>query len=249
MNKLLILISFAAVTAGCRDRQPQVQVQPTAPSAAPEVVLRSYDVPTGQGEQVRSILSGAFQGLKDEVAARATLSPDGQLVVVAPESIQSGVADLVAEMAKRPPPAAPPTIELEYWLVAGRPVAERTGDFGPLDHLGNALQIIEQSHGSPMEFSLLESLRLRTLTDGHGFVAGRYARVSQTATLSGGKVVADIECATGPTRFETRVAIDPGQWLILGEVGYDPLPDMWKKPGPSSTLFLVVEAKVSGQAN
>jgi hypothetical protein len=244
-----LALAALVLSAGCKTKEREIRVPaPAEESREPQVVLRAYDVPEGQGPQVHAILSSVFRGVKDKVAA---LTPDGQLVVVAPEGIHQGLESLLGKMKGRKA-VAPPSIEITYWLVVGRSAAEtslgaQTGEIEP------ALEAVARAQG-PMEFALLDKMRVRALSDARGHTTGRYARVQQVASVSDGKVVADLDCSTEGSRFETRVAIPPGKLLVLGEAGFEPPPGLWsiragaKRDASASTLFYVVRADVEADA-
>jgi hypothetical protein len=249
----LITILLLAAPTGCRTHEKETRVEAQAPEAGePQVVLRSYEVPEGQGQQVNAILSSVFRGVKDKVAARAALTPDGQLVVVAPEGIHQGLQGLLGKMKGRAP-IAPASVEITYWLVVGRPSATAAND-PRTKEVSAALDAVAAAQG-PMEFALLEKLQVRTLSDARGHTTGRHARVHQIASVNDGKVVADLDCATSnDSRFETRVAIEPGKLLVLGQAGFEPPPGMWpiragaRTTTTDSTLFYVVRANIEGDA-
>lgn len=252
----IVAASFlAAAATGCKEKHTDTKVPvaatptPASTNAVVPLRLASYEVPKNQGSQVQQILARVFSGVKDKVAARAALSPDGQLVVVAPEGIHGGVKKLIEKMAKRKPPQ-PASAEITYWLVVGRP-APKPSYATDLTRVKSALQAVTSSQG-PMEFALLERLRLRTLADHHGRTRGTHADLRQTVSLVGGKVVGDLYISVngpkGESKLETRVVLDPSKELVLGEAGYRPPADLWplrtgtaNKP---STLFYVIQTRI-----
>ncbi len=255
---LPFIIAGAALLAaptGCKEKHTETKHVPTAATTAakakePPLTLQSYDVPKNQGGQVRQILGKVFYGVKDKVAARAALSPDGQLVVVAPATIQSGVKTLIDKMAKRKPPR-PASVEVTYWLVVGRPAA-KTSSVPELAKVKPALQTITSSQGE-MEFALLERLKVRSLADHTGRTRGTHAQLRQTISLVSGKIVGDlnIQVVSGKSRsqLETHVALDESKLLVLGEAGYRPPADLWPlrtgTANKGSTLFYVIQTRVT----
>lgn len=249
---IVLLVVALLAAAGCRTGEKEIRVQPAGNTEheAP-VLLRSYDVPAGQGQQVNAILSSVFHGVKEKVAARAALTPDGQLVVVAPAGIHEGLKGLLSKMKGRKP-VAPPSVEITYWLVVGRTAAEPNPDALPAE-IQPALHAVLDAQG-PMEFALLETLTVRSLSDASGYAAGRYAHARQVASVTDEKLVADLELSVQGSRFETRVSIPTGKLLVLGQTGFDPPPGLWPiRPGMkqntgASTLFYIVRANVEGNA-
>jgi len=248
---LTALVALLA-TAACRTGEKEILVQPAADTGDDvQVVLRSYDVPAGQGQQVNAILSSVFHGVKDKVAARAALTPDGQLVVVAPPGIHEGLQALLAKMKGRKP-VAPPSVEISYWLLVGRPAPSVDLSGFPAE-IEPAVKALVDAQG-PMELALLEKLTVRSLSDARGQAAGRYVRAEQIASVSDDKIVADLDLAIQASRFETRVSIPTGKLLVLGQTGFEPPPGLWpirtgvkKETGPA-TLFYIVRANIEDNA-
>ena len=245
----IVLLLTALSTLACRsERSP---APPAAEPRGPEMVLRTYPVPSGTGQEIRSILDNVFAGLeKDKLLARASLSPDGRLVVVGPPGIQDGVKSFLDEVGKAPPPAAPPTVEITYWLVAGRRTQKYAAGPG-LKDVEKVLAAVADADG-PMEFTLVERLRLTSLSSERGFAQGQTAEVSQQATVTGGTLVADLSVTAKPAIIQTRVQLTPGQTLVLGEAGYQPLPpDVRVTPGEARlteearTLYVVLRPVVT----
>src|SRR6266540_1906765 len=75
-------------------------------------VVRSYSV----APEIARELRGALVEALPPGVGYVSQTPDGHILVTAPESIQQGVQNLIAEVAaKKPPPT--PTIHFEVWLV------------------------------------------------------------------------------------------------------------------------------------
>ena len=238
-------LAVGAMLAGCKEKEVRFQPAEGAAAAEPAVSLKSYEVPAGYAEQVRSVLRSVFHD--QPITARAELSPDGQLLVLGPDGVQQGVDELLAKMKDRKPPPAPPAIELNYWLVLGVPAKETSIGAG-LDEVRPALDSVTATQG-PMRFVKLERLRLQSLRDEHADATGMYATVNQRASIADGRVLADVEIGTGSgARMDTRLSIEPGKLLVLGEAGINM--DMFR-PSPVDgqegpfTLFYVVRAEVT----
>lgn len=207
---------------------------------AREVGLRAYDVPEGRAEELARVLAGAMPREGDHAIARVTASPDGRVLVAGSQAIQRGVEEVLAEVATRPAPPAPPTIDMTYWIVTGRP-AEKAGSAGVgLREVTTALETISKADG-PMTFELLEKVRLASMSDEHGFGSGaNIKRFEQRASMTGDKkIIAELSIdLDGPPEIRTRVQLMPDQFLVLGESA-DP-----KTPG--TRLYYIVRPSVRG---
>jgi len=255
-NRWLLVLSLLPLSLSVACRERVIHVQPgQAPALAaapvqmpkqPALVMRVYDVPPNMGEQIRSVLHNLFRGVKQNVSAKASLSPGGQLVVIAPLGIHDGVTALLKRMAAGKRPAAPPTVELTYWLVAGQP-AKTPGHDPSLAEIEPALNAIAKAQG-PMRFTRLDRITLLGVTDRYVSTAGRFSQANQTVSVVNGKVLADlsIRIPKSNARLETRVKLKPGQLLVLGTVGVeakDFAPNLGLK-GPGVMLFYVVRASI-----
>ncbi len=241
---LLAIAVCAALLIGCNQRAAQEQIA-ELPKGPPELLLRTYDVPARQVQRLQAVLTSTFAGLGEYMPARVQGSPNGQLLVVGSAGIHKGVEELIAKMGESKPLPPPPTIEIEYWLVAGQP-ANETSIAPELKHVAPALQAVAGAQGA-MRFDKLESARLRTLSDARGETRGKYASVDQRTSVGPGKVIADIQLETiGGTRLETRLSLSPDQLTVLGETGID-MANFKSIPVPGEgpfTLFYVVRATV-----
>jgi hypothetical protein len=145
----------------------------------PEVV-RSYPVRPEIANEMRSALNEA---VAPTTGARVSLSPDGSLVVVARESVQSGVKDLLARVdARKPEPT--PSIHFEVWVVSGTPATGATPDNRPgLTEVAPALTSIQKSAG-PQRFELIEKLALQARSgEEDNQVQGAFADLRVTPTV------------------------------------------------------------------
>lgn len=213
---LLILLALTAV-CGC-------QKAPIAESNAIE--LHTYDVPKGS---IRPLLTTFKDGFwvddKTPPTGRATMTPDGRLMVVAPHNLQVGVQALVDEVAKHPP-TVDSTIELHYWMVMGHPSAA-PGPLTPgLKEVQPALDEIVKTQG-PQTFTLIQHVQLSSLQDEWGKAEaspgdspGTKLVISQHALQSSDAVFAQVEIHYGKNdAIETRVNLVTGQTVVLGTTG------------------------------
>jgi hypothetical protein len=225
---------------------------PASPATTdvPVMLLRTYAIPAGSAQQLKAVINGVLYN-EGKPVGHATLAPDGQLVLVAPEGVQQGVRSLVEGLSKSGPPPSPSAFEVTYWLVLGHPVSKAPPVPESLREIASAMDAVKAAEG-PMELATLEHLRLQSNADEIGEINGRVAHVHQLLGLAGGKVTGQINISLGPAHLETHVALGLDQTLVLGETGYDVDP---KRFHPSAgepalgddqdvRLFYVVRAAV-----
>ena len=195
---------------------------PTPPPTGRELVLMAYDVPAAHAAEIERVLSSAMprEGENSLPVGRVSMLPDGRLLVVAPHGIQHGVGALVAGLASRPAPPAPPTISMTYWLVIGKRSSKDAATPVELREIDAALAAAVKADG-PMEFRLVEKATVASLPDEHGELQGvEFSRIAQRGTIVGGKLLAELKIdPLNYGRVETRVQIEPGQLVLLAESG------------------------------
>lgn len=235
-----VITTTFALTACAPPPSPAV-----AAAAEPELEMAVYDAPGGSAQQLRSVLQQAFA--RNEQAppvARATVTPDGRILVVGPKSVQRGVAELFKSL-KATPPAPPRTIEIKYWLVLGKPGGDGAVP-KELNEISAALQAVSSAQGG-LSFEPLESLTVRSLQEEWAEANGRTVNVKHEASVGPGGLIARIQInPTGPAELHTRVMLEAGQTLVLGESGFEVRPgdlpgEVKPGSGPDSRkLFYVV---------
>jgi hypothetical protein len=230
-------VVLVAATLGCTGTKGT-----TEPVETP-VVLRTYKVPPRLQNEVRGTLLTAMGGRSEAPVGQVSVGPGGTLVVVAPESVHEGIEQLVTELGSVESSSLEPVpVQLTYWLVVGRPAADPPGGPQPrtaasLHAIAPVLTELTRSQG-PMEFSLLERLQLASLGEDSAEMTGGVATIRQRASVVGANVVADLRITAGPATIETRVKIEPGQFLVLGQSGYR------DREEPEATLFYVISSNV-----
>jgi len=243
-----------------RARHPgPVRLPARRPAAArpdsDEPLLRTYAVPPEQARSIEHALSSALSTGKDTPPlGTVERLPDGRLVVVAAPGIQDGVAALIRDLDTT---TAPPvrTAEFDYWIVVGEP-ASATQTIDAVPDLGPALQAITEAQG-PMKFSLHESMHLSSLLDDRAEADGNFMQARQIVTEVGGRLVADLElavttqaksrmnlhiCAEDCNRLKSRIHLDPGQLLVIGQAGVGATEA--KGEHVQKTMFYVVRGQV-----
>ena len=198
-----------------------------------DVELMSYAVPEGyNAREWRDMLRGALT-LGDHKIGGVRLGPGNTLVVTAPRSVQAGVEKLLKELESRGPIAGPTheSVSVNYWVLVGRPLA--SGDPGSpvrigsgrrisLEKLSPVLDQIASAQG-PMEFHLLEQLTLTSIDDQQSAeIRGRYVRLNQRVMKDdAGQRLADISLSIPGHQVESRVKLDPGKFVILGQTAFN----------------------------
>lgn len=230
------VLPFAASLAiGCAP--PPRGVEPTTN----DVVLESYSVPAGYAGLMSSALSRAlFVG--ENAVGRVIETPDGQLIVVAPQSVQVGVKRLIDQLvASQPPLRTPVNIKLDYWLVWGTRAETPTTE-APVPALADTLAAVQQAEG-PMRFELYAHKVLTSMDDEQARISAQGLFIEQEASWDpvGAVVTAEVAIdAAGGTGMRTEVRLSPGQVVVLGEVA-DIDGDQ-----PYDTLYYVISPTVVG---
>ena len=229
MKRLLFLAALCALACNATPAAPE----------KPEMQLQVYDVPQGTARDLRGALNGALGNVKetaDTALGRASLAPDGRLIVLAPERIQMGVAALVDQAGKRPS-TLPVPVDLTYWFVVGKRGAASVAP--GLEEIKPALDEIAKAQG-PMQFRQLEQLKLSTVTGDVGTVFGDVAHVKQEIAYSPGAVMARVSLSVGGKSVETTLQARPHQLIVLGQSGFKEA----DKGDEEATLFYVIRADV-----
>ncbi len=224
----LALPLVALALAACTDTStPTVEPAPPAPAANLEVsevdadapVMRTYEVPAGRSDELEQVLKSAMSMGRDQPPrGRVDQLHDGRLVVVAPESIHAGVAQLCLDFQGQPEPPPPTTIPIDYWVV--RAQRGETADAGalPAELEGVAQEILVDG---PAKLTLVEHLRLASSAHDFAKVEGRYAKVQHRFSPRGDRLVANIDFETrrSDSQVESTLSIEPETFVILGVGG------------------------------
>ncbi len=204
------------------------------------LVLRSYDVPNGGAEQLRQVLKtllwiGSDGKDSQKYVGRAEVGPDGRLVVMAAEGVQAGVKSLIESIAKNPP-KAPARYALSYWFVFATP-GKGAAPGANLAEVGDALAEIEKTDG-PQEFSLTEKVTVSSTAGESAHVEGHQVKVRQMVGDSSGSISAELSLRVRSQNLDTRVALTPGQTIVLGSSG-----SMGPgKDGPVGSVYYLIRA-------
>ena len=209
--------------------------------ASNDMVLEAYAVPAGYSGLMASALTRAlFVG--ESSVGRVIETPDGQIIVVAPESVQHGVARLIEQLnAAQPPLRTPTNIRMDYWLIHGTRAEAPTSDY-PAPALAETLAAVQQADG-PMSFELYAHKVLTSLDEEEARISSQGLFIEQEASwnAAGGTITAEVSIdATGGTGMRTDIRLKPGQVVVLGEVA-DIAGDQ-----PYDTLYYIISPSVIG---
>lgn len=215
------------------------------PTPGNGMVLRTYDVPAGSAQRLRGALMEVFKvGFSDKdtptFAGRADVTPDGRLLVLAPEAVQEGVKGFVASIAKAGS-KGPEAVTLTYWVVTGVAGAEQKEPM-PAE-LEGALAEVRKADG-PQAFTLVERLSLSSGSGEWAKLMGRDTSVDQWVTATEHDVTADLRLERPGQRVSTRVRLAPGKLVVLAASGAPK--DSKDQNEPPKTVLFIVKATPSG---
>jgi hypothetical protein len=221
--------------------------------------LRVYDIPRNYEEvqhELNIVLSGPSKsGETSAVYGRASMTPDGRMLLLAPADIQRAVAAFLKELPQQKgAPSVFPTITMTYWFVAGRP-GGKTPDLStpPWKEIALPLQEIVNSQG-PMEFDIMEKLAVVDSGKGNEVkLQGEKTGILQHTRVEDGKVVAAIQ-SLDPHGLRSEITLTPGQFVVLAQVGFT----RWGSYAPfkdssgnteerGNTMFYIVRAQTGRQ--
>lgn len=232
-----------ADSAAAAASSPTPVAQPIAPVASPDVapqepVMRTYEAPMGRGQELANVLQRVLsQGKDNPPLGKATVVDGDHVLVVAPPGMHEGVESLCLRM-KEQGPSSLRSVEIDYWLVRADPA--QTTDTSEVSEIADALTEVAAQTGEA-KFSLFERASLTSMLDAHGRTRGEKAQFSQVATASERGVVADIDIDLGmqwdSNKIETRLAIEPGKTIVIGQNGMEGNTD-------GVRLFYVVRAEL-----
>ncbi len=252
MGILLAAAALALPIAGCGDRGANPW------PGGDEVVMRAYDVPDGVDvEEVRKVIARSLTRGDTSFGGVATY-PNGTLVVTAPESVQSGVAAVIAEIGKKGASAGkalPAPFAVRYWVLLARPTGGETKVAGVLRDDSEAKTAIDAITGSqgPMEFALVERARLESVLGREASLRGRRLQIQQRVVgASGDAAVAQISVAVIGSQgkqhgLETWTRLDPGKVVVLGQAAYNAagsvLPPGWRDADDVTVYFVLASER------
>jgi hypothetical protein len=254
-------VLLALALTGC-----QRQTQPPETSIPKDMQLHVYDIPKDYGDlqhELNIVLSPpAKSGEAQIVRGRASMTPEGRLLLLAPADIQKAVAAFLKDLPpQKGASSGSAPITVTYWFVAGRP-GGRTPDLSgpPWKEIALPLQEIINSQG-PMEFDIMERLEVVDPQSRMGAdLTGENAEVNEVIRTEDGKIKGLIAMTAGRTsgtyahRVKSEISVDPGQFLILGQTGFTHFDNYSPFKGASggaeahgNTMFYIVRAQIHRQ--
>lgn len=187
---------------------------------AEQPVLKSYEVPERLANEIQGTLLGLLNYSKPQGSAR--LTPDGQLLIIAPKSFHDGVEGFIEKLEKNTP-APSPSVEVHYWIVAGRK-AKKPAKLDEFNRIKPALETIQNTQGD-MEFKLLDYVVLTSSNQVRPTqVGGAVVKISQMlsaysdGSLSIQPSIDLIGTAQGNIRsIQTNIETRSGELVVLGQ--------------------------------
>jgi hypothetical protein len=200
------------------------------------MVLRTYAAPRNRGDDLAKSLQRVLI-VGEERHGSVQQLDDGRLLVVAPTSVQDGVAELCHASETSPVPSAPATVELSYWVVLAEPA--ETADASALPRsLAPAMDEIVHRNG-PHRFELLDTTRIASIPHAWAQSNGANAKFTQTTSLFEDELLADIAIDMHGAEFNTRVALRPGELAVIGQSTQRP---------SANPMFFIVQGQIRPSA-
>jgi hypothetical protein len=219
--------------------------------SAQTLAIRSYPVAPEIAGEMRSALEVAMAS-----QGHVSVTTDGRVLVMAPESLQQGVRAIVQEVSMEKP-APTPMIRFELWAVSAVPGTAAGPDGSPgLAEIAPALGDLQKAR-EPLRFALLEKLALQARAgENDCLIQGVRAgfRVSPTVRYGakGAPVIAakievqpvlnPIFAARQPGSLKAVVELPPGQLLVIGQNSLPPGPA--GAPNSQSQLYYIIRASL-----
>ncbi len=191
------------------------------PAPAPPMEMRVYDVPAGQKGFIARTVNNAMSA--ETRQGRALEGPADTVVVVAPASLQTGVAALVDKVGRAAPvEAAVVNVELRYWVVAATP-AESPVIPAELQVVGPALADIARVDG-PATFELVAQRRIQTMNGRSGAVKTRELSIQQDLAVSHDRSAIQVDLMVSLGRSDTlrtELSLAPDTFAVLAQSQLD----------------------------
>lgn len=204
-------------------------------AAEPPQSLRVYTVPAERAEALHQALAGAIGK-----NGRVSLAPPDRLIVVAPDGLQTSVAENLGSLIPAAPPAAPDPgpVRLITWVVD---VADGSTLDPRLKPIEATLAALREPLGAP-GFALYGQLAItgdvgeRAPTQSAG--DGR-TRLQVRLSQAEGGVRADIEAEAGRMHLRTQTRLKFGETVVLAQA-------MPEDAGGSRVRLVIVRADPAG---
>ncbi|MFC1495168.1 hypothetical protein ACFL6W_07805 [Thermodesulfobacteriota bacterium] len=215
----LILVMFLSliVFVGCNEPKGEFEQR-----FEDLLVLKSYEVPEKLSKEISQDLNNLLYFNEPRIG-RATLSPDGQLLVVAPKNFHTGVKDIIEQIKKNNPDPSP-SVEVNYWIVAGRK-AESPAKLDEFGEIYTALGTIQNTQGN-MEFKLLDRVVVTSSSKNtQTRLGGADVSIKQTVSAFGDGslvIISSIKMSNAPRSIiETELETRSGELVVLGQLSQE----------------------------
>ncbi len=203
--------------------------------AEPPSTLRVYTVPAERAQELQLALANALGK-----NGRVSLAPPDRLIVVAPQVLQTSVAENLGELMKAAPPAAadPGPVRLVTWVVDVADVATVDTRLKPIE---STLAALRESLAAP-GFALFGQIAIsgdvgeRAPTQSAG--DGR-TQLEVRLTPAEGGVRADISVAAETMQLRTQTRLKFGETVVLAQA-------MPEATGGSRIRLVIVRADPAG---
>jgi len=207
------------------------------PSQGEEMVLQSYSG-GDQAEELAGKLSSMLRMGENRIGT-ASATSDGQVLVLAPRSVQAGLAQAIEAAQRDRGSDRPREIVTTYWLVTGNPAATGAKRDERLDAVRPALDQVEGADG-PQDFRLFERIELRQANGARADTVSPKARIEQRASVSEGRIILWVRSRGGQPgpldrSLETTLNLEDGQLVVVGQASFSE---------EGATLYTIVRARV-----
>ena len=215
------LIFFLSLIALMGCNVPKNDAETNAQLMSDLYVFKSYKVPDRLAREINQTINDLLSTLEPKIGS-VKLTPDGQLLVVAPNSFHEGVKAFI-EQINIDNPVPSPSVEVNYWIVAGRE-AKMPAKLDEFNRIKPALETIQNNQGN-MEFKLLDHVVLTSSTQGtRTYIGGTVVRINQMySAYSDGSLTIQpsidlMGTALGNINtIDTNIETRSGELVVLGQ--------------------------------
>lgn len=204
-------------------------------TAEPPSTLRVYTVPAERAQALQDALVVALGK-----NGRVSLAPPDRLIVVAPQVLQTSVAENLGELMKATPPAAPDPgpVRLVTWVVDVAEVATVDTRLKPIE---STLAALRESLAAPGFSLYAQSAITGDVGDRAPGQSARDGRLQLEARMSpvADGVRANIEVVAGRLQFVTQTRLTFGETVVLAQA-------MPEDAGGSRVRLVIVRADPAG---
>ncbi len=200
----------------------------------PPSTLRVYTVPADRAQEIYNALRGAL-GKNGSVS----LALPDQLIVVAPQTLQTSVAENLGDLMKAAPPAADPgPVRLQVWVVDVADTATVDPRLKPVETALNALRESLVAPGFVLFAQSAITGDVGERAPGQTARDGRVALEARMSPVADG-VRANIEVVAGRLQLATQTRLNFGETVVLAQA-------MPEDAGGSRVRLVIVRADPAG---